>query len=506
MKKYLLAIIIILFLATRLYNLNSIPNSLYWDEAAIGVNADSLSRSAKDEWGEFLPIHFRSFGEFKLPIYIYTVALFQKLLGSTETAVRLPAVLFSLITIVFTYLIAQRIFKNQIISLFSAFLTTITPWFFIFSRTGYEATAGLSLFLIAIYFFLNLDKNINFLVGVVFFIASAYAYNSYRIIVPLVFPIALLYWWFNYKKTGFIKLFLIGVVLIVIGFLPIIKFTLSQEGLSRLNSVGIFSDHLGAVPLAYQFLGNYLLHFSPGFLWITGDTNIRSQIPNQGQLFIFQFPLLILGLFLLLRQRKVTFVLPVLILLVSIIPAAITKESPHGLRALSAVPFLSIIASVAIVESRKIFNFRFFYPMIVFLFLISFSHYFYLFASSYQSQSAGAWQGGYKLVFNKYYKDFDSYDRIVISDEYAQPYIFYLWYLHQDPQTLRPTMNVNSPDKWGYSTISSIGKVEFRKPSEIDYQDRKILIIADPKTKSDLDEDEIVKLPDGNVAFYIYRR
>lgn len=505
MKKYLLAIII-LFLVSRLYKLDLIPNSVYWDEASIGVNAYSLSQNLKDEWGEFLPIHFRSFGEFKLPIYIYTVAIFQKLLGPTELSIRLPAVLFSLITIFLTYLIAQKIFKSKIISLFSAFLTTITPWFFIFSRSGYEATAGLTLFLAAVYFFLKIDKGINFLIGIIFSIACTYAYNSYRIIIPLLLPLATLYWWVNFKKISLLKLLLISVVLLVIGFLPILKFTLSQDGLSRLQVVGIFSSNLGVTDIIYQFIKNYFLHFNPNFLWIYGDVNIRSQIPNQGQLLIFELPFLILGTIFLLNRRQVKFIIPIVILIVSVIPAAITKESPHALRSLSVVPFLSIIASVSIVEIKKMFNFRFFYPVIILIFLISFSHYFYLFTNRYLTQAAEAWQSGYKIVFNKYSKEFSNFDKIVISDEYGQPYIFYLWYMHEDPNNLRKLMKVNPPNKWGHSTISSIGKVQFRKPLRTDYLESKALIIADPKSKYDFFEDEIVKLPNGKIAFYVYRR
>src|SRR3989338_10517008 len=107
MKKYLLVLICLFFLITRLYKINEIPVSVYWDEASIGYNAYSIAQDGKDEWGEFLPLHFRAFGEFKLPVYIYTTAASVKLFGLNAFAVRLPSVIFSLGIVILTYFLAK---------------------------------------------------------------------------------------------------------------------------------------------------------------------------------------------------------------------------------------------------------------------------------------------------------------------------------------------------------------------------------------------------------------
>ena len=90
------AFVLFLFLVSRIYKITGIPVSVYWDEASIGYNAYSIATDLKDEWGDKLPLHFRAFGEFKLPVYIYSVAVFVKAIGLNEHAVRLPAVLYSL--------------------------------------------------------------------------------------------------------------------------------------------------------------------------------------------------------------------------------------------------------------------------------------------------------------------------------------------------------------------------------------------------------------------------
>src|SRR3989338_3538011 len=111
--KYLLAIICLLFLLTRFYKIGDIPPSVYWDEASIGYNAYSISRDGKDEWGDFLPLHFRAFGEFKLPVYIYSVVPFVKMFGLNEFSVRAPSVLFSLGVLILTFFLAGKLTGNN---------------------------------------------------------------------------------------------------------------------------------------------------------------------------------------------------------------------------------------------------------------------------------------------------------------------------------------------------------------------------------------------------------
>src|SRR5581483_4793873 len=89
--KFWLSIIVLFFLATRLFQINSIPSSVYWDEASIGYNAYSIIKTGHDEWGKAFPIHFRAFGEFKLPVYVYSTAISEEIFGLDSLAVRLPA-------------------------------------------------------------------------------------------------------------------------------------------------------------------------------------------------------------------------------------------------------------------------------------------------------------------------------------------------------------------------------------------------------------------------------
>ena len=446
MKKYLLVLICLFFLITRLYKIGEIPVSVYWDEASIGYNAYSIVETGKDEWGEVLPLHFRAFGEFKLPVYIYTTAISVKLFGLNEFSVRFPAVLFSLGVIILTFFLGKKFSGNTSVGLLSSFLLSISPWFFIFSRTGYEVTAGLMFYLLGIYLFLNYKKNTWFIFfSILSFILSAYSYNSFRIIAPISIFILIILYLKDLRRS--ILPIIFSAIILGASIIPIYRNYFLDNGAVRLKTVA-------ASPSAY--IKNYLSHFNPVFLFISGDTNLRSQQAGFGQLFIPEALFLLLGFIFICRKPKKNILLIVLALLAPI-PAALTRESPHALRALSVVPFISIISAIGASYFKK------YYLIIILVFLTFFINYFANFLSVYPLNSSEDWQYQYKKIYTDYGNEFEQYKRIIVSDKYAQPYIFALFYLKYDPDKFRQEVVRNSVDQWGFSTVGKFGKFEFEK-------------------------------------------
>src|SRR3989344_4403308 len=299
MKKYFwLGLIIVLFLVTRLYKINTIPGSVYWDEASIGYNAYSITTDLKDEWGETLPLHFRAFGEFKLPVYIYSVAILTKLFGVSEFSLRFPSVLFSLGTILAVYFLVTRITKNEKIGRLSSFLLTVSPWLFIFSRTGYEAMAGLFFFLSFVYYLLfNEGKKVNILLTLVFAIVSFYSYNSFRILIPIFFGVWFLKVYFFDKEKIKKPIFgIFAIIIFALSLIPVVKLYRFDAGAVRITTVGIKEPRV--------FVANYFSHFGYDFLYKNGDINDRSQIPCWGQLYFVGFPFFLMGIVVLLVGKN----------------------------------------------------------------------------------------------------------------------------------------------------------------------------------------------------------
>ncbi len=469
--KFLLTIICILFLFSRLYKIDQIPPSVYWDEASIGYNAYSVAQDGRDEWGKFLPIHFRAFGEFKLPVYIYSVVPFVKIFGLNAFSVRFPAILYSLGTILLTYLLAKKMSESKSVALWSSFLISISPWFFIFSRTGYEVTAGLMFYLLGIYLFFGLSgRRWNILYSSAAFILSAYSYNSFRLIIPLTILVLLFHEKDNlvlFFKKSFIPI-LISIVLIIGSVIPIYRLYRYDSGSVRLQAV---SEKNSSV-----IFKNYLVHFDPGFLFVHGDSNPRSQQPGLGQLYLPEVVLLVSGLlFIIIRKSKYSW-LPVLLLLLGPIPAALTKESPHALRSLSVVPFYAVISAYGVSYISKLLKWKYLSPALLVIFVILFVRYFNNFLSIYPVESQTSWQYPYKQFYLNNKSNFGKYDHILISDEAAQPYIFALFYLQFNPEDFREKVVRNSVDQWGFSTVAKFDKFEFGKLDQLTKEKGKSLV------------------------------
>ena len=139
-KLLLLILTIIIGFFIRFYQLGDIPSSMNRDEPAIGYNAYSILQTGKDEWGKKFPLSFKSFGDFKSPLYIYLTVLPVKLFGLNEFSVRFWAALAGSLMLPLTYFLIRGLFLNSkktmvkkkeiIIQLLVLFLLAISPWRF----------------------------------------------------------------------------------------------------------------------------------------------------------------------------------------------------------------------------------------------------------------------------------------------------------------------------------------------------------------------------------------
>lgn len=497
-----LGLIVLFFLSTRLFKITQIPPSVYWDEASIGYNAYSVGIDGKDEWGSFLPIHFRAFGEFKLPVYIYSVVPFVKIFGLNAFSVRLPSVIYSLVSLILIYLVAKKLYNLEI-GLASAFVFTVVPWDFIFGRTGYEASAGMAFFLLGVYLFLKTEKKpFFFLLSTLSFIASFYSYNSFRFISPMFLIIFGMIFLLRRDLKIRNKIVYVGISLFIFlaAAFPVYRLYRFDAGSSRINQVQAGN--------AVQIVKNYFLHFSPNFLFINGDTNLRSNNPGFGELYFVSLPFILVGIYALVKNRNRYWWIPILGILLGPIPAAITKESPHALRSISMLPFFAMTIGVGIEYLINIFKKKklAIAGITAAMFIFSFESYFTDFITKYPEASSSDWQFGYKKIFEDYSPYFDKYQNIIISDEYAQPYIFALYYQKYNPEEFRKTVTYNAVDNWGFSTIKSFGKFSFKKIQPDDLGAGNLVFSASSdKIKGVLPAGDI-KNPDGSVSFWVYSK
>jgi 4-amino-4-deoxy-L-arabinose transferase-like glycosyltransferase len=538
-RKYLIIAILILAAILRLTLLKSFPAGLNADEAALGYNAWSLIQTGKDEHSVSWPLVFRSFDDYKPPLYVYLVLPFIRFLGLTVTAVRLPSALLGIASVYLLYLLVKRLFKEKednYLPELSAFVLAISPWHLQFSRGGWEVNVA-SFFILLMLLFLHksLENTKHLYVFVIAAVLSLYTYHSARIITPLLIAAFVLIYFKeikNFFSRKNLVLTLTAFVLAVVTALPIAFQMLSKEGQSRFSGVSIFSDtgpiwqatnfrteHTDITPavkllhnryVAYglRFVQNYLSHFSPNFLFVNGDVIARSRVTEVGENLLVFLPFFALGILYLIKFNTKGKKLILSWLLIAPVAASLTYQSPHALRSANmAIPCALIIAIglkefVSFVRNKLSKLAPFAIILLSLVTLYGFGRYLHMYYVHYPRELPYAWQYGFDQISAYTKANYDSYDHIIISDRYDQPYILIAFFTQYPPAQLQKDIVMSAPDNYGFSTGRKLGKYEFRA---IKYEeDKKLpntLIVSADEAVDDAKVINTVKSLSGEVLF-----
>src|SRR5438067_4012935 len=132
--------VVLMVVAFQLWITPKNPPGYHRDEAALSFNAYSISTSLRDEDGAFLPMFFRSVGDYKSPLYPYLLAGVFRITGPhAEVARGLSAVLVLLAVLLLGFL-AFRVTGSKMIGVVVLVLAGFTPWLFELGRVALEVS------------------------------------------------------------------------------------------------------------------------------------------------------------------------------------------------------------------------------------------------------------------------------------------------------------------------------------------------------------------------------
>lgn len=388
MKNFLIVLVfsiaLILGIVTRFYKLGGAPAGLYIDEAGQGYNAYSILKTGKDEFGKAFPFVFRSFTDFKTPVYIYLIVPLIPIFDLTSFTVRLPSFIFSVLTFPILFLLLRKISPPKIavlVSLLTVLLLAISPWHVVFGRTNFECNVALFFFLSGVYFFYKgLERPFWLLPSAVMFAIAIPTYHSQRVVTPLI---ALLLFLRYRQKILSVKWRLSLVTALIIGFvisLPTLSIVLTPGFLARASGLNILS-HERQMPAGFlesydgvfapivnsplflstwEFASLYISYFSPRNMFVLGDSGFRDSYPELATFFVWQFPFYIYGLYLLFKVRglgELRF-FTIALLLIAPIPAALTRDPYSTIRSLPLVVPQLIVISLGMISFWGVFSSR----------------------------------------------------------------------------------------------------------------------------------------------------
>ncbi len=491
----LVLITILLFgFSLRFYSVQNIPPGLTWDEAALGYNAYSLLKTGRDEYGAVLPLNLKSFGDYKPALYAYLDIPFVALFGLNELAVRLPSVLAGVIFIWLMYALMQELFAKKWLSISTALFAAISPLSLHFSRGAWESNVATVLNLGGVYLFLKAQRNNWWYLGSgVLFGLSLLTYQGSRLFVLLLLlGLFLIYRKsIKYSSKGFLSgvvfLGLIGVVLGITLFvfgqgdrLSTTNFFAYTRSDDQINQI-IKEDGLEKGSVPYEFLHGewfayvrglverYVVYYSPNILFVTGDYSPRHKVADMGVYPYYSLILMALGVYFFVTFKSKGVAVLVLYLLIAPLPAVLSRDLINMVRALNlVVPFTMLEAAgfyLLFIKLYKSLIGKMVLVGVIGFIMANYSMYLDSYFVHTPVQYSQGYLYGYKQslgLANARNKDlWDSYDKVVMTDTYGQPYIYYLFYSQYDPAKYQQQAELdrNSVD---VGSVKQIDNIEFR--------------------------------------------
>ena len=456
----MLAIFLLAFFL-RTYKLQDMPRFLHQDEIMNGYVGRYILENGRDLYDNKWPIlYFDNFGDFPNVVPMYISGLSTYLFGINAFAIRFPIALLGSLAVFPMYYISKYVFRNQTISLLSAFVLAILPWHIVLSRATAENIMAPTFFLTGICFLsmgIQQKKPIWLLLTGIIYLFTYLLYPGQRIIVPLsLLPT------FFLTNDPKIRRALLGLCLFF--FAVTLAISSTPWGRARFQQTSIFyfnnqvnnkANHYALtapsqfylttrifnnklVGYAREAIHQYLSYFSFNVLFTSGGHPDRYLVPDQGLLYITFLVMMVATLVISPAtlpkiNRPLLFYLLFLISL-SALPAALTlDEVPNVHRAaMLSVTSLFLIGFVSLrLLKTKILSIPalwFFIPLI----LLEFSY----FQHQYYAQGPAAQEFArydVRTILTKRIIELrPSYKAIILPREIFP--IYYLFYNHNfDP-------------------------------------------------------------------------
>jgi 4-amino-4-deoxy-L-arabinose transferase-like glycosyltransferase len=515
--KYILIAILLFAALLRLCQIEGVPPSASMDEASIGYNAYSVVKTGGDEFGDFPLISQRGYDDWRRSTYLLLVTPFVALLDLRVAAIRLPAVILSLLTVWAIYHITLLLFEKRSkhavsVALATSFLVAVSPWHAYISRLGHEVNAYLSFFIFGLFFLLQARKNTGKApLAMAFFILSLISYYAGQVFLPVFgVGVAFIYRSALVQRLREDKKFRVMFGLFIVILIPVLWNLFSPAAMIRFAGTSTFTpqaheelyakrvemrnkaaennDFVGMIrynrrlyPFEVLFQG-YSSHFNPQ--WLFANTSAEPfKAPNMGLLYMWELPFILIGMFALLVSREVssrTKQLVFLWLFLSPLPASIATQAPHAMRSYLLIPVLQFFAAFGIIfVLLRLKTFKTLgavtLAVVIALGLSAFYKNYFIVFPKEQSRS---FHYAFSRVVPYVVSVQDQYEKVVFSNEgdLYQSYMVFLYYTRYDPFLYQRQGGTLSG---GFAESHAFGKYEFRPITwSADSTDKNVLYVG----------------------------
>ena len=343
---------IVAVVAFQLWITPTNPPGYHRDEAALSLNGYTLSTRLRDEDGARLPLFFRSFDDYKSPVYPYLLAGVFKLTGPDQQIARGVSAALVLAAVLLLGVLALRLTASRLVGTIVVVLAGLTPWLFELGRMAIEATTQP---LLVVLLLLWLERTVRLgrydvvhgvaagaLVGLV-----TYSYTGSRLLGPL-FAVAL----GVFAGRGRWRFVSAAWATVAVALVPIGVYALRHPGnlTARYEATTIARDGLSAPRVVAQAIGNWFKDVDPWHWATAGDPAPYIHNGGYGALFGAVVLLALAGVVLVVvRERDSLWWRYVLLATLLVpIPAALTVDRYNAIRLATLPVFVLVLAIPAL--------------------------------------------------------------------------------------------------------------------------------------------------------------
>ncbi len=284
---------------------------------------------------------------------------------------------------------------------------------------------------------------------------------------------------------------LIAGLVAVLLTIPLLPHLFSPEGRLRFQEVNIFTDlnvikttnrwmgqdnnpfwsriiHNRRLHFALLFLEHYFHHFEAKFLFVSGDGNPKFSLQEVGQLYFFDLPFFLAGIYFMIRKKEKAAFPIFWWLLVAPLPAATARETPHALRILDSLPTWQIITAYGFyiflqaIEKKKLLIKRSLLFVVCCLLFLNFIYYLHNYYTHYPAEFSGEWQYGYREMVRAVAEIEENYDQVIVTKSMGRPYIYFLFYKKYLPEKFWPDKDQVVKEAAGFINVKGFDKFDFR--------------------------------------------
>lgn len=325
------------------------PPGYHRDEAALSLNAYTLSTGLRDEDGARLPLFFRSFEDYKSPLYPYVLAGVFRVTGPDAQAARGLSAVLVLAAILLLGWLAYRLTESSLVALVIVVLAGLTPWLFELGRIAIEASTQPLLLVLLLFSLERASRREPYrivdgvMVGVLLGLLT-YSYTGSRLLGPLLAAALVVF-----AGRGRWRFLVAAWATFALALVPMGVYALRHPGAltARYEATTIARDGLSGIRLILQAVGNWFRDINPWHWATAGDPAPYIHNGGYGALFFGVAVLALAGIVLVVRNERESrwwrFV--ILATLVTPIPAALTVDRFNAIR-LAALPVFALVLAI----------------------------------------------------------------------------------------------------------------------------------------------------------------